>query len=652
MSIIKNGKKIAGLYKADLITPATDTQAGIIKIATEEEVQGGISNNTAITPYQLANQSPKTLVDDLTIIKDDNNTITTIGVKSKTDTILYDWIGTKSEYNMAYEAGEIKENWICWITDDEVQHINQTVSDIALLDMIVSNHILEGEEKIGKELQGTLILKSIYPNAYNKLLKAYKTATKVTEEIAGISVTYKKCTNKWNIIDISNKSVYDQLFETTGSANFFVIDTDSETFYLPKTNNFFQPTTDANKVNSFTEAGLPNIEGSGLRGGQDGTSGGAFVKAVIGQSNGASGNFGANYSFNASLSNPIYGNSDTVQPASNNVFIYYKVGTTVVESGEIVNITTENDTTPLFTGLYFDFTPNNVSWLKAGQQANSGGIYEFVYAELVNELILPKYGLKVIETKDMVSGEDYSLYWKVNQDDMTFTTPLLDGSEDIIDYTQGQDITSGYIAPYRCIGYAHAKRESNNFAKVFVDGVEAYRGQMSGEMVSDCGTQFDIPQGATVTTSGTLDILKVYPCKGNGSLYFKVANVVQNLELLDAGEVLEAVNNVVPNNRELIASYGNPDYDKAISLSTNTTFIPDVDGIVEYDVSCASTNHWYLCLGESMTNTNRIAGGAQSNTQIVEFAGQVRVNKGVTYYIKSNGATVYRALFVPLKGAN
>ena len=58
MSIIKNGKKIAGLYKTDLVTPATDTQAGIIKIATEEEVQSGISNNTAITPYQLANQSP------------------------------------------------------------------------------------------------------------------------------------------------------------------------------------------------------------------------------------------------------------------------------------------------------------------------------------------------------------------------------------------------------------------------------------------------------------------------------------------------------------------------------------------------------------------------------------------------------------------
>ena len=47
--------------------------------------------------------------------------------------------------------------------------------------------------------------------------------------------------------------------------------------------------------------GTMNITGSGLRGGQDGTGGGAFVEVASGKSNGASGNFGADYSFDASL---------------------------------------------------------------------------------------------------------------------------------------------------------------------------------------------------------------------------------------------------------------------------------------------------------------------------------------------------------------
>ena len=73
---------------------------------------------------------------------------------------------------------------------------------------------------------------------------------------------------------------------------------------------------------STAEAGLPNITGSGLRGGQDGSSGGAFVKSTTGQSNGAAGNYGANYSFDASKSNSIYGRSTTVQPPAFYVYMW------------------------------------------------------------------------------------------------------------------------------------------------------------------------------------------------------------------------------------------------------------------------------------------------------------------------------------------
>ena len=78
-------------------------------------------------------------------------------------------------------------------------------------------------------------------------------------------------------------------------------------------------------VDTTIEAGLPNITGSGLRGGQDGSGGGAFVKSTTGLSNGAAGGYGANYTFDASKSNSIYGKSNTVQPPAYIVNIWKRI---------------------------------------------------------------------------------------------------------------------------------------------------------------------------------------------------------------------------------------------------------------------------------------------------------------------------------------
>ena len=59
------------------------------------------------------------LVDNETIIKNNEDIITTVGVQSKTGDVLYDWIGTLYEYETAVAAGTIQENWVCYITDDQ-----------------------------------------------------------------------------------------------------------------------------------------------------------------------------------------------------------------------------------------------------------------------------------------------------------------------------------------------------------------------------------------------------------------------------------------------------------------------------------------------------------------------------------------------------
>ena len=121
MSIRKNNKIIAGNYKSDIITDATQTEKGKIRIATDTEVAQGLSKDTAITPYHLANNSSKAQVevDNETIINNNKNEITTVGVKSKSNVVLYDWIGTKEEYETGIADGTISEDWICWVTDYE-----------------------------------------------------------------------------------------------------------------------------------------------------------------------------------------------------------------------------------------------------------------------------------------------------------------------------------------------------------------------------------------------------------------------------------------------------------------------------------------------------------------------------------------------------
>lgn len=311
---------------------------GIYKI--NGQAGGGTGGNTGGEDIVVGTT---VYVDEETIVKNDEEVITAVGVKSKNDTILYDWVGTLEEYNASVADGTIQSNWICWITDDDNTSNNTTAnkqtygSDVALLDIIVTNQALEGVDKIGKELQGSLVLKSEYPDAYKKLLNQKNKATIVTENINNVEVTYYQCTNGWKVMSIDNKSIYDELFESTGSANFFVLDETSENFYLPKTNNILQPNVNISELGRYNEAGLPNIEGqSGWVRATDRT--GCFTNAsessgtVFNNSGSTTNN--SEY-FDASLSNPIYGNSDTVQPQSTNVFIYYKVGNTLQESATI-----------------------------------------------------------------------------------------------------------------------------------------------------------------------------------------------------------------------------------------------------------------------------------------------------------------------------
>lgn len=397
--------------------------------------------------------------------------------------------------------------------------------------------------------------------------------------------------------DISQKDQIDELFNSTGMAWLYGVDTENERIFLPRNNYFEQITGDISEVGQIVEAGLPNIEGSTyiqctLNSGNqvihDVGSGALIAGHVSGWSNRlGNGTYGAQdtLAIDASRSNDIYGKSDTVQPNAVKKLLYICVGNTEATSSvtDVVEVTTtENDTLPLFTAQYFDFTPNNVSWLKAGQQANSGGVYTTCYNELVNVLNgETKYGdLKVIDVVDMIAGVDYSEYWKVNQDDMTFTTPTAISNKALSGAVVGNGISLGIT------------NGTNDYAltNTINSGTSRINGGVAGSLVGSTSNIIGI--NVVESTFGiTSDPTKsgIIAEESTAQLYFKVANAVQNLELLNAGEVLEAVADVVPNNSSLIAGYGMPDYSAGVSKSINVNYIEATNGFLVIDYANVNT---------------------------------------------------------------
>ncbi len=354
----------------------------------------------------------------------------------------------------------------------------------------------------------------------------------------------KKNTNGHLFYDIADRAYIDEVLQNRGVAWFYGIDEENERIFLPRNNRDIQLTCATSNVNQHKEAGLPNITG---RHKVDSAApegcfyGGGSVSGSIGHA----GETDQWMYFDASRSSSVYGNSNRVQDASVRYLLYIVVGNTEEEKAltEVTEVTTsDNDTVPLFTGQYFDFKPNNVSWLKAGEQANNGGIYVSCYNELVNELTNPKYGLKVIEESEMIAGIDYSEYWIINQDGMYFRTPTklpfsmvndvsivpVGGNGKALGLTNGSQNMSiaGYNGSNQC--YVAIDGYGKDIGQNITTPTKLATGFKATDVTSD------------LTNSGLIADLSSAKAT-TAQLYFKVANAVQNLELWDAGEVLEAL---------------------------------------------------------------------------------------------------------------
>lgn len=313
MSIKYNGKTIAGGYVPKV---SSDLEYGIIRIATNEEVRQGRSNDVAITPKQLNDFGGRANLFDTKIL----------------------------DYVLPYEKSE---GWALQGT-----YVYKT----AILN-----------ERYG------------YPTFIEECIKQ-KNQSIPTEVTLGSSVITMYIHDNGHIFyDISDKDVVDTWYNTYGIADFYGVDTENECVFLPRNNYFMQLTCDITKVNKFNEAGLPTLTTNSTgahthtRGTMDikgeyygiydnqplgAESGahysGAFYKARnagsryasstadgVGGSLGfqASKNWTGATSSNGAHTHTISGTSDTVQPPSSNKLLYYCVGNTISDTSWIDTVT-------------------------------------------------------------------------------------------------------------------------------------------------------------------------------------------------------------------------------------------------------------------------------------------------------------------------
>lgn len=432
-----------------------------------------------------------------------------------------------------------------------------------LFDTVLKDHILTYEESKGLALQGTYVYKEAvagsregYPDFYNKCLEEYSAATATEITLGENTIIMYVHANGHKFYNITDRASIDEFYNTNGSAWFYGIDTENERILLPRAKTSFLLGNDTVPVSVYgNNTPIAFITGK---------NGNDILYSLRSYSDGAEIHKESTSDMTSNL--PINNGNSTDRPSQGqlmglstdpnlsgvvgtayltndiDLYVYICVGNTKTTSAvtDVVEVTTsENDTIPLFTAQYFDFIPNNASWLKAGEQVNVSGIYTTAYNELVNCLNgVNKYNLKVINTSDMVSGIDYSEYWKVNQDEMCFVTPtkLSYGAYSDVAPVVGNGMTLGLMNDTQKLGLC--QNESNN-TRLAVDGVY---GKPAG--TSKSGSVSDWSKSLGVTDEEEFSGIEAHLKQSTAQLYFKVANAVQNLELLDAGEVLEAVSNM------------------------------------------------------------------------------------------------------------
>ena len=438
------------------------------------------------------------------------------------------------------------------------------------------------------------------------------------------------------------------LLTVGGQVGKFVVDDDAGTIRLPKIIMPIQGLTDLSKLGEIVEAGLPNIEGVqyGVCGasGSPGSTSGAFSSTQTGtwamkDTTGGSKVFAL--TFDASLSNSIHGNSNTVQQEQIQYPYFIQVATGAETEDNIINEIELNNPFSLLDYKYSEYELNNLSWLRSEGQYNSKAIYPAVY-----DLLLKIYNGTEIKAGVSVklSTETFTDYdFVLNTAEETFRLPIkvkLASGKAVV----GNGMTLGLTDGINLAGLANITSSNPHL----------YGGTVVGGNVGDtAGTTTGLTSGKCIgiTTDPTKSGIEL--SDSDLYLYFYVGETVQNANLINAGRIQEKVAECLTrSNKNEITSWIMPDWSNAIDYANNTTVnTAPANGYVVMNY-----NYQGSANGQFKINGTIIGTAVGNSSYRGVLNGMYVVNKGDTFQITqtatSDSSTPLVYKFVPMKGAN
>ena len=329
-----------------------------------------------------------------------------------------------------------------------------------------------------------------------------------------------------------------------GQVGKFVVDDEGGTIRLPKIIMPIQGLTDLSKLAEIVEAGLPNIEGTLTRVWTEQltydssvtpypTKGTGIVSNLTEHEYAAAasghGMSRTDIEFDASNSNPLYGNSNTVQQEQIQYPYFIQVATGAETEDNIINEIELNNPFSLLDYKYSEYELNNLSWLRSEGQYNSKAIYPAVY-----DLLLKIYN--GTETKAGVSV-------KLSTETFTDYDFVLDTAEEIFRLPIKVKLASGkaVIGNGMSLGLTNGTsdfglRTSETYS---LSGLTSAYGKAIGS-ASTSGTD-----SASLSGNKSVGVTSAPQYSGlelsdiDLYLYFYVGETVQNANLINAGRIEE-----------------------------------------------------------------------------------------------------------------
>ena len=550
-------------------------------MATKTELTEGLATKQPTGNYALKSDIPdisnlatkediknkQSSLNDTSTIDVNDTDLTVIGVQSKSGDVLYDWIGTKEEYETGIVNGSISEDWICWVTDDEGQEIDKKRD---LFDIVQKDHILSYEETFGYAQLGTYVYSTPvlgtrygYPTFYNKCVTEKQNSSTSQVTLGSDTITIYVNSNGHQYYDISDKDKVDTFYEATGIAWFYGVDTVNERIFLPR-NDY---------LTSYIANGEYGVHGNGKTIGlTDGTklvgvagleySDYRYIGYKVdyyGTDIGTSAKTSTGGTLNKTVGlTPESENSGIVTDITNTqnkLYSYMVVGNTANEEAltDVIDITTtENDTLPLFYNTYSqqDMTSTG-AFVNASLGAFlDGKLWSTAYTEIEKMGIGVKFDAGTIKAYGDSSITDFDLV--LNQSNMTFRLPLKNGQEIMFATgVKGNGLTLGLTNGSSYAGLQSLKFASGatNAGELKVDelsyGVEIGTAGTSNNTGSAFNTSMAIGLTDEAANSGiVLDTENITIPEG-WNLYYKLDNVVQNAQVLDVAKITDALNKKV-----------------------------------------------------------------------------------------------------------